>query len=248
MFLAAAAEHLADAVLDNVFVATLFRIHREMAISELVGLRGLGKTDGIRGGTAAETRPNGQEFTSIADSLRNKSIECKCFVCNRLFLLLYRCTNSSEEFPEWLQPYGSRRIWKSALGLAGTRGSFHSKEQNNVPLPFYDRARRRANNGNLLPGSSSVNGHSRSTRSSTLRSAAKLGHFNVYTTNDEEANRHQEFETNEDEMEQAKVEDGEEEVEDEQELVDNLRDRLRNKPTLNGNNNNRLNSMRIIRR
>jgi hypothetical protein len=121
-------------------------------------------------------------------------------------------------------------------------------KQNNVPLPFYDRARRRANNGNLLPGSSSVNGHSRSTRSSTLRSAAKLGHFNVYTTNDEEANRHQEFETNEDEMEQAKVEDGEEEVEDEQELVDNLRDRLRNKPTLNGNNNNRLNSMRIIRR
>lgn len=211
---AAAAEHLADAVLDNVFVATLFRIHREMAISELVGLRGLGKTDGIRGGTAAETRPNGQEFTSIADSLRNKSIECKCFVCNRM--------------------------------IAAVRFAPHLEKC--IGIGRNTRARRRANNGNLLPGSSSVNGHSRSTRSSTLRSAAKLGHFNVYTTNDEEANRHQEFETNEDEMEQAKVEDGEEEVEDEQELVDNLRDRLRNKPTLNGNNNNRLNSMRIIRR
>ena len=74
-------EHFTNAVLDGVIVGTMFGIHREFTINKLVGLRDLDAQQ-QDGEGEAEGRHVGRR-SSIADSLRNKSIECRCFVCHR---------------------------------------------------------------------------------------------------------------------------------------------------------------------
>jgi hypothetical protein len=70
---------LSEAVLHTVFVGTMFKIHREITINKLVGLRESDEAE-----EADEDKLRGRQAT-IMDSLRNKTIECRCFVCNRFF-------------------------------------------------------------------------------------------------------------------------------------------------------------------
>lgn len=59
----------------------MFGIHREIAINKLVGLQDLDAQQ-QDGEGETEGRHIGRR-SSIVDSLRNKSIECRCFVCHR---------------------------------------------------------------------------------------------------------------------------------------------------------------------
>jgi hypothetical protein len=69
-------------MLESVFVGIIFKMHREVTINKLIGLCELSDKE-----EATEVQSEKRQ-TTIADSLRNKTIECKCFVCNRFVNLI----------------------------------------------------------------------------------------------------------------------------------------------------------------